>query len=72
MKRNWQVKILFFVLFAFWGDPGFALDMKGPKMVLKEKVFDYKEVIEGEIIEHSFHIRNKGDQPLKIEKVRPG
>ena len=44
----------------------------GPKMVLKEKTVDYKEVDEGEVIEHVFKVLNEGDQPLQIEKVKPG
>jgi hypothetical protein len=41
-------------------------------MVLKEKTVDYKEVDEGEVIEHVFKVLNEGDQPLQIEKVKPG
>jgi len=41
-------------------------------MVLKEKVFDFKEVKEGETIEHTFLIFNQGGQPLEIKKVKPG
>lgn len=44
----------------------------GPKMVLKERVFDFGKVRQGEIIEHSFWVLNKGDQPLKIIGVKPG
>lgn len=44
----------------------------GPRMVLKEKTVDYKEVDEGEVIEHVFKVLNEGDQPLQIEKVKPG
>jgi len=44
----------------------------GPKMVLKEKTVDYKEVDEGEVIEHVFKVLNEGDQPLQIERVKPG
>jgi hypothetical protein len=39
---------------------------------LKEKTVDYKEVDEGEVIEHVFKVLNEGDQPLQIEKVKPG
>jgi hypothetical protein len=44
----------------------------GPRMVIKEKVVDYMEVDEGAIIEHVFKVFNSGDQPLQIEKVKPG
>ena len=44
----------------------------GPKMVIEEKFFDAKQVKEGEIINHTFTVLNKGDRPLEIKKVRPG
>ena len=44
----------------------------GPRMVIEEKSVDYKEVDEGEVIEHVFKVLNQGDQPLKIERVKPG
>ena len=44
----------------------------GPRMVLKEKSVEYKEVNEGDIIEHTFKVLNEGDQPLEIKNVKPG
>jgi hypothetical protein len=41
-------------------------------MVIKDKFADYQQVDEGEIIEHVFTVFNQGDQPLQIEKVKPG
>jgi hypothetical protein len=43
-----------------------------PKMVLTEREFDLKKVREGEILNHSFSIRNEGDAPLEIRSVKPG
>lgn len=45
---------------------------EGPRMVLKEKLFDFKEVMEGEILKHSFQVFNQGDQPLEIIRVKRG
>lgn len=44
----------------------------GPKMVIEERVFNFGERWEGEIIEQPFKVRNTGDQPLKIERINPG
>jgi hypothetical protein len=44
----------------------------GPKIVIKEKVFHFKELVEGQTIEHVFNIQNPGDQPLEIQNVKPG
>ena len=41
-------------------------------MVLKEREFDFGEVKEGEVIEHSFSVFNQGDAPLEIVRVKPG
>ena len=45
---------------------------KGPKMVVEGREFDFKEVKEGSILEHTFNVFNKGNEPLKIISVRPG
>ena len=42
-----------------------------PKMVLNEQLVDFKDVIEGKDITHSFQVFNEGDEPLKIEQVKP-
>jgi len=44
----------------------------GPKMVIKEKIFDAQQVKEGQTIEHHFKVLNTGDSPLEIKKVKPG
>jgi hypothetical protein len=44
----------------------------GPKMVIVEKEFDFKEVLEGKMVVHTFKVLNEGDQPLQIQAVRPG
>ena len=69
-------KILVFIvvsLFLFWRAPdALSAQEKGaPKMVLKEQLLDLKDVIEGKDIAHSFEVFNEGDEPLKIEQVKP-
>jgi hypothetical protein len=44
----------------------------GPKMVIKEMEYDFKDVKEGDLIEHAFQVLNQGDQVLEIREVRPG
>ena len=43
-----------------------------PRLVIEEKIFDFKEVEEGNVLEHAFKVLNKGDAPLEIKKVQPG
>jgi hypothetical protein len=54
-----------------WGAIG-ADQQTGPKMVMKEMAYDFKEVKEGDVIEHVFQVLNQGDQVLEIREVRPG
>ncbi|MBW1802854.1 MAG: DUF1573 domain-containing protein [Deltaproteobacteria bacterium] len=48
-----------------------AVQGDGPQLYLKEKTFDFGKVDEGKTIEHAFTVYNRGNQPLKIERVRP-
>ena len=72
MRRHWLVGIVCIALITLSGYSATAQEIMGPKMVLKERAFDFKEVKEGEIIRHSFHVLNQGDETLRILKVRPG
>jgi len=35
-------------------------------------VFDFGEIVEGEVVVHDFSIRNTGTDALQIDQVRPG
>jgi hypothetical protein len=41
-------------------------------MVLPERSFDFRDVEEGKVVEHTFKVLNKGNQPLEITNVNPG
>ena len=71
MKRCW-LSMLLFLISAFWGYSVLAQNVRAPKMVLKEQVFDFKEVMEGDIVQHTFKVFNEGDQTLEIKNVKPG
>ncbi len=59
---------------ALWGNLCLAQDQAGkvPRMTVEGREFDFKDVKEGTVLEHTFKILNKGDEPLKIISVRPG
>jgi len=44
----------------------------GPKAFFPEKEFNAGELLEGEPLTHTFTVINRGDEKLKILKVRPG
>jgi hypothetical protein len=43
----------------------------GPRIQLSETNHDFGEVDEGAVLEHTFRVFNRGDQPLLINKVSP-
>ena len=49
-----------------------AQTLSGPSMFLPESSFDFGDVEEGKVVEHTFRVLNKGNQPLEINKVNPG
>ena len=73
MRRRWLVGIIVIALLSLYSYPAAAQEARrGPKIVLKERKFDFKEVMEGEVVEHIFKVLNQGDETLKIIRVRPG
>jgi hypothetical protein len=76
MRRGFRTFLQFLcltgaiLLLLPWGAVG--AEQAGPKMVIKELEYDFKQVKEGEVIEHSFLVSNKGDQVLEIRQVKPG
>src|SRR5512136_2270948 len=48
----------------------FAESSQAPKMVLKEQLFDFKQVYEGQIVTHDFSVFNQGTDTLNIERVK--
>ena len=72
MKKLWILTSLVALCFNTHLTLAWAQKATGPRMVIKEKVVDYQQVDEGDIIEHVFTVLNQGDQPLQIKNVKPG
>ncbi len=47
-------------------------DSSSPKIVIPENTFRSEPVEEGQSLEHTFTVLNKGREPLQIIKVKPG
>jgi hypothetical protein len=41
-----------------------------PKIDVKEKVFNFGEMVEGQTVEHVYRVQNRGDQPLEIQQLK--
>jgi len=48
-----------------------AKEKGGPEAVMTEMSFDFEEIKEGSVIEHSFTVINKGASTLEIMNVKP-
>jgi len=67
-----------FLLAAFWvllcsvPERSFSVvELGTPQMVLKHQIHDFKNVLEGEILSHTFEVLNQGDATLRIQQVKP-
>ncbi len=70
MKR---VLLLVILIMAACGAGGRMLpaqEHKGPKIEVKEELYDAGKVVQGEPVVHVFGIRNTGDEILEIQKVQ--
>lgn len=45
--------------------------MAGPTAVPVEPVYEFSPLMEGEVLDHAFIIKNTGDAPLNITNVLP-
>lgn len=72
MKRHWLVGVIGIALITLCGYSAPAQETKGPKMLLKEREFNFEDVKEGKVIRHTFQVLNQGDKALEIKKVAPG
>ena len=72
MKRVLQMALLVLLLSTSLGYTVLAQENRGPRIVVKEQVFDFKEIKEGSVVQHTFMVLNEGDQTLEIKSVRPG
>jgi hypothetical protein len=64
------IKGMVLVLFLFAGTLS-AQELKGPRIEVKQEQYDIGNVVQGTPAAHVFEIRNKGTEPLMIERVQP-
>jgi len=61
-----------FVFLICAAEHSFSAEAQGaPQMALKQQIRDFKSVLEGELLEHTFEVLNQGDEPLNIERAKP-
>jgi hypothetical protein len=67
-RRSFLFVLLFIALLFHSG----ALSSAAPKIELGERVYSFNEMIEGATVEHVYQVQNRGDQPLEIQRIKPG
>jgi len=72
MKRTLSGAVLLIICLFLCTPAGLAQQAAGPRIVIEERLFDAREVKEGEVIEHTFTVKNNGKEILEIRKVSPG
>lgn len=71
MRKAAIFAFIFVVLFVVYASLAFSQERVGAKMVLEEKDFNAGNIYEGDIVEHSFKVMNKGTGTLEIISVKP-
>jgi len=73
-NRSWNRALLFWLaalLISLIMEPRLSAESSQlPKMVLKEQIFDFNQVYEGQTISHDFQVFNRGTDTLLIERVK--
>ena len=72
MKRTLFGAFLLIICLFLCIPANLAQQAAGPRIVIEERLFDARQVKEGEVIEHTFTVKNKGKEVLEIRKVSPG
>ncbi|KAF0215254.1 MAG: hypothetical protein FD174_4193 [Geobacteraceae bacterium] len=65
MKR---IPVLLTLAFSVFGA---TLAIAAPEIVVEQSTFNFGSITEGTKVDHTFNIKNNGDAPLQILRVRP-
>ncbi len=67
VRRNWVATVLAIVLLS-------TATIAKPMVTVANEAYDAGTIVEGsrERVTHRFKLKNTGDEPLKILRVRPG
>ena len=59
------------VALLFAASSACAAALQGPRIYVAEPKHDLGSVIEGDVVEHVFELKNVGDEPLVIQRLQP-
>jgi len=72
MRKYWLIGLEIFALIFVYSNFALSQEGRAPKILINAPEFYFGEVKEGEIITHTYQVLNQGNEPLAIEKVKPG
>jgi hypothetical protein len=72
MKRLLYMIYLVSLLIIFNYQLCLAQKVEGPNIILQERLYDAKDVIESTVVKHEFKVFNTGDSPLEISRISTG
>ncbi len=72
MKKILYLISLPVLLVMFNYHPCLAQKVAGPNIILQERLYDAKDVIESTLVKHEFKVFNAGDSPLEISRISTG
>ena len=65
-----KISVLCTVVFFLCTTLLVAQDYQGPKIEVRELLYDFGKVVQGRQVSHVFEIKNAGKEVLVIEKVQ--
>jgi hypothetical protein len=71
-RRSWGISLAIWWSLAATCLAAPEEEIAGPRLVMKERFFNFQEVGEGEFVEHTFMVSNSGSETLVIKEVKPG
>ena len=71
-RRSWVISLAVWWSLAATCFAAPEEKIAGPRLVMQERFFNFQEVREGEVVEHTFALSNGGSETLVIEEVKPG
>lgn len=72
MKKAWWILFLLvgLVLYGYYGaTPQIEDEPSKPSAYFQSDFFDFGSVEQGDILEHTFLLKNKGEVPLEIKRI---
>ena len=75
MKRKYLYAFIIALCTLFFTNTSFGTEVNAtnaPSALFPETRFEFKPVVDGVDVTHSFIVKNKGVSPLEIKKVKTG